>query len=115
MIARPRPFSGPQPFPPFPPESGGEPQAENVLPTLSRVKQGDVLRIGNEVRVTKVSEDQEYALYVPGTVNPASAWKKPEQGEVDFLDIRGPVQVVTRKSESTPLPSMIVQADGITV
>ena len=88
VIARPRPFLGPKPIPPFPPESDGEPQAENVLPTLSRVKQGDVLRIGNEVRVTKISEDQEYALYVPGTVNPASAWKKPEQGEVDFLDIR---------------------------
>ncbi len=115
VIARPRPFSGPQPFPPLPPESSGEPQAENVLPTLSRVKQGNVMRIGNEVRVTTVSEDQEYALYVPGTMNPASTWKKPEQGEVDFLDIRGTVQVVTRKSESTPLPSMIVQADGISV
>lgn len=115
VVARPRPFSGPQPFPPFPPESSGEPQAENALPTLIRVKPGNVMRIGNEVRVTKVSEDQEYALYVPGTVNPASAWKKPEQGEVSFLDIRGTVQVVTRKSESSPLPSMIVQADGVSV
>ena len=62
--------------------------------------------------ITKVSQDKEYA-YVQVTVNSASAWKKSEQWEVNFLDIRGSVQVVTLKSVSDPLLNMIVEVDKV--
>ena len=92
------------------------PQAKDEtmqIPTLQRVQASDLRRIGNEITVTNTAEDQEYALYVPGTVNAASAWLKPVNGEVDFLRVTGDVRVVTRKSVTEPLPAMTVQADGV--
>ena len=83
------------------------------IPTLQRVQASDLRRIGNEITVTNTAEDQEYALYVPGTMSTASAWMKPVNGEVDFLRITGDVRVVTHKSVSEPLPAMTVQADGV--
>lgn len=111
IAARPRPFPSEQKA-----NINTIPQTEISdlqIPTLKRVKTSDLRRIGNEITVTNTAEDQEYALYVPDTVNAASAWLKPINGEVDFLRITGKVKVVTRKSVSEPLPAMTVQADGV--
>ena len=111
IAARPRPFPSEQQT-----NTVAYPQAESTdvqIPTLQRVQASDLRRIGNEITVTNTAEDQEYALYVPGTVNAASAWLKPVNGEVDFLRVTGDVRVVTRKSVTEPLPAMTVQADGV--
>ena len=110
IAARPRPFPSEQA------DAAVFPQAKDEtmqIPTLQRVQARDLRRIGNEITVTNTADDQEYALYVPGTVNAASAWMKPVNGEVDFLRVTGDVRVVTRKSVTEPLPAMTVQADGV--
>ncbi len=110
IAARPRPFPSEQA------DAAAFPQAKDEtmqIPTLQRVQASDLRRIGNEITVTNTAEDQEYALYVPGTVNAASEWMKPVNGEVDFLRVTGDVRVVTRKSVTEPLPAMTVQADGV--
>ena len=110
VVTRSRPFPSEQANAvAFPQVKDGETQ----IPELKRVKQTDLRRIGNEITVTNTAEDQEYALYVPGTVNAASKWEKPVNGEVDFLRVTGDVRVVTRKSVTEPLPAMTVQADGV--